>query len=76
MLEGSLRKSILKHGYCVNRDTLRVGLTVAGYVFGYTKNSAIVAISGCKERGVLCPNELCENRGLVLQKELPLGRQF
>jgi hypothetical protein len=54
-MEGSMRASIIQHGYCVNDSTLKPGLVVAGRVWGHTRNSAIISIEGCNERGVLCP---------------------
>lgn len=44
--DGSLRESVVKHGYPLNDEILveGVGLTVSGIVTGYTKGKALVRL--------------------------------
>jgi len=55
LFDGSLRESVVLYGYQLNFDTLRVGLTVSGFVSGYTKGNAIVSLQACKYRGIIAP---------------------
>lgn len=53
LFDGSLRESVVKYGYQLNFDTLKVGLTVEGKVTGYTKGNALISLDGCKYRGIM-----------------------
>lgn len=44
LFDASLRVSVIKYGYQLNFDTMKVGLTVNGRVTGYTKGNALVSL--------------------------------
>ena len=53
-IELSLRESIIKYGYNLSLESLKMGLTVQGVVTGYRKDKkALVTIQGCKYHGTL-----------------------
>ena len=75
LFDGSLRESVVLYGYQFNFDTLKIGLTVGGFVSGYTKGNAIVGLQACKYRGIISPQNHQSGHSATdpLEKIFPLG---
>lgn len=67
----------MKLGYPLNDDLLQVGLTVSGYVTGYSKGKALVRLSGSKFTGIIHPHEIPSiNKEDPIEKSLKIGTYF
>lgn len=57
----SLKESVVKYGFSLNVENLKIGHTIEGIIVNYVKDKALVSIKGCRFLGTLHPLDCDEN---------------
>ena len=68
----TLREQGVKYGYKLDESKLKVGLLIKGIVSSHFKNSAVIALPGCRYSGILRSEEV-NTEGRSMEKAFPVG---